>query len=298
MKMFYSIGEVAEILDIPTSTVRFWEKHFDILRPKKSVTGHRKFSVTDLENLKNIYHLVKEKRMTLEGAKMRLKENPGAITRDQEIMDRLLRVRALLAEIREELRNDDDVVYEQSAPVESAEFVESLTKSPVDQVIFAQSAIEIEGPVGEPAEVEVLIANVAEEPAGIETIIDQIVKEAVEKEDEAETSVAMSTEMGSITKELENEAVKEKIETEVSSEDELVVREVEEEIANTEAETVVEKLVKETVEEKIEVEISLAEPAGVTAEKAVEKVAEESTEDIVEQPTTAATPQIIEQTLF
>ncbi len=105
MKMFYSIGEVAELLDIPTSTVRFWEKSFDILRPQKSSAGHRKFTNADIENLKTIYHLVKEKGMTLEGARQRLRENPAGISHDREIMDRLLGIRALLQEIREELGN-------------------------------------------------------------------------------------------------------------------------------------------------------------------------------------------------
>ncbi len=102
-KIFYSIGEVAEILDIPVSTVRFWEKNFDILRPQKTSAGHRKFTPADLENLKVIYHLVKEKGMTLEGARQRLRENPEGISHDQEIMDRLLSIRALLEEIRLEL---------------------------------------------------------------------------------------------------------------------------------------------------------------------------------------------------
>jgi DNA-binding transcriptional MerR regulator len=102
-KMFYTIGEVAEQLDIPVTTVRFWEKNFDILRPQKTSAGHRKFTPADIENLKVIYHLVKEKGMTLEGARQRLRENPSGTSHDQEIVDRLLGVRALLEEIRQEL---------------------------------------------------------------------------------------------------------------------------------------------------------------------------------------------------
>lgn len=117
-KIFYSIGEVAELLDIPVSTVRFWEKSFDILRPHKTGTGHRKFTAADIENLKIIYHLVKEKGMTLEGARQRLRENPAGVSRDQEIVDRLLRMRALLAEIRQELGEDDNEVYRGEAYVQ------------------------------------------------------------------------------------------------------------------------------------------------------------------------------------
>jgi DNA-binding transcriptional MerR regulator len=113
-KIFYSIGEVAEILDIPVTTVRFWEKNFDILRPQKTSAGHRKFTPSDLENLKVIYHLVKEQGMTLEGARQRLRENPTGTSHDQEIVDRLLGIRALLVEIRQELNDEGNEVYRES----------------------------------------------------------------------------------------------------------------------------------------------------------------------------------------
>ncbi len=109
-KMFYSIGEVAGILDIPVTTVRFWERSFEILRPGKDEKGHRRFSVADLENLKVIYHLVKERGMTLEGARQYLKGKRGKAQYDQEVMDKLLGIRALLVEIRTELGDEEAVV--------------------------------------------------------------------------------------------------------------------------------------------------------------------------------------------
>lgn len=106
------------MLDVPVSTVRFWESRFDGLRPVKGAAGHRKYTVSDVERLKVIYHLVKEKGMTLEGARRRLKEDPGGVARDQEIVDRLLRVRATLMEIREELREvPEGEVYHAPEPV-------------------------------------------------------------------------------------------------------------------------------------------------------------------------------------
>ena len=74
-KRYYSIGEVAEAFDVNTSLIRFWEKEFDVLKPKKNAKGNRKFTQEDIKNLEFIYHLVKERGFTLEGAKTHLKDN-------------------------------------------------------------------------------------------------------------------------------------------------------------------------------------------------------------------------------
>lgn len=68
-KLYYTIGEVATMLDVPVSTVRYWENEFDILKPMKNKKGNRMFSPSDLKNLKIIHHLLKEEGMTLPGAK-------------------------------------------------------------------------------------------------------------------------------------------------------------------------------------------------------------------------------------
>ena len=75
-KLFYSMGEVAEMFDVNTSLIRHWESQFSILRPKRNKKGNRLFSPEDVENLKMIYHLVKERGMTLEGAKKALRKAP------------------------------------------------------------------------------------------------------------------------------------------------------------------------------------------------------------------------------
>ena len=95
-KLFYSMGEVAEMFDVNASLIRFWETKFDILRPQKNKKGNRLFSPADVENLKLIYHLVKERGMNLDGAARCLKQNKGTISRDAELLERMLRVRALL----------------------------------------------------------------------------------------------------------------------------------------------------------------------------------------------------------
>jgi DNA-binding transcriptional MerR regulator len=74
-KMYHSISEVADMFDVNTSLIRFWEKEFDILQPKKNRKGNRLFTNKDIENLHLIFHLVKERGFTLEGAKNKLKTN-------------------------------------------------------------------------------------------------------------------------------------------------------------------------------------------------------------------------------
>jgi DNA-binding transcriptional MerR regulator len=74
LKLYYSIGEVARLFDVNTSLIRFWEKEFDVIRPKKNKKGNRLFTREDLASFRQIYQLVKEQGFTLEGAKKRLKE--------------------------------------------------------------------------------------------------------------------------------------------------------------------------------------------------------------------------------
>lgn len=73
IKLYYSIGEVAKIFDVNASLLRFWEKEFDIIRPKKNKKGDRLFTQEDISNFRTIFHLVKERGYTLQGAKEKLK---------------------------------------------------------------------------------------------------------------------------------------------------------------------------------------------------------------------------------
>jgi len=102
-KMFYSIGEVAKMFDVNTSLVRYWEKEFDIIKPKKNAKGNRMFTAKDLENLKIIYHLVKERGFTLEGAKKKLRENKQDVINEQEIIDHLQEVKSFLLDLKKKL---------------------------------------------------------------------------------------------------------------------------------------------------------------------------------------------------
>jgi len=102
-KRYYGIGEVAKAFNVNTSLIRFWEKEFDVLRPKKNAKGNRKFTPQDIKNLKFIYHLVKERGFTLEGAKTHLKENRQKTLNNFEIIEKLERVKAELNKIKDQL---------------------------------------------------------------------------------------------------------------------------------------------------------------------------------------------------
>ncbi|MCG2419736.1 MerR family transcriptional regulator [Aequorivita sp. F47161] len=102
-KLYYSIGEVAEAFSVNTSLIRFWEKEFDVLKPKKNAKGNRKFTPQDIKNLELIYHLVKERGFTLEGAKIHLKENKQKTLDQFQIIRKLESVKAELLKIKEHL---------------------------------------------------------------------------------------------------------------------------------------------------------------------------------------------------
>ena len=102
-KRYYKIGEVAKAFGVNTSLIRFWENEFDVLKPKKNKKGNRLFTPEDLENLKMIYFLVKEKGFTLEGAKNKLRENPDEIFSKHKIIMRLEEIKHELIEIKNQL---------------------------------------------------------------------------------------------------------------------------------------------------------------------------------------------------
>lgn len=103
VKLYYTIGEVAAMFKVNASLIRFWEKEFDVLQPKKNKKGNRLFTATDVENLRIIYHLVKERGFTLQGAKSKLKENKSDVVDTAEIYDALVKVRGFLTELKESL---------------------------------------------------------------------------------------------------------------------------------------------------------------------------------------------------
>ncbi|MCP1994909.1 MerR family transcriptional regulator [Flavobacterium sp. HSC-61S13] len=102
-KRYYSIGELAKAFDVNTSLLRFWEKEFDVLKPKKNAKGNRMFTPEDVKNLRLIFHLVKERGFTLDGAKEYIKAKPKKSLDTFEIIRKLEAIKSTLIHIKNEL---------------------------------------------------------------------------------------------------------------------------------------------------------------------------------------------------
>jgi DNA-binding transcriptional MerR regulator len=103
-KLYYSIGEVAELFNVAPSLIRFWESEFDLIKPKKNRKGNRQFTKEDIDSVRTIYHLVKEKGFTLQGAKEMLRNDTEAVKDKMDMISSLKRVRGFLLELREKLK--------------------------------------------------------------------------------------------------------------------------------------------------------------------------------------------------
>jgi DNA-binding transcriptional MerR regulator len=106
-KVFYSISEVAAMLGVNASLIRFWDKEFSVLKLQKNKKGNRLFTQEDIQQIRVIYHLVKEKGMTLKGAQQLLHKNREGTVKTAEVVERLLNIRQQLTEIRNELAGDE-----------------------------------------------------------------------------------------------------------------------------------------------------------------------------------------------
>ena len=158
-KLLYSMGEVTEMFDVNASLIRYWESKFDCIKPHKNKKGNRLFTPSDVENLKLIYHLVKEKGMTLEGANMAMKRRGKSVQRDVSILERLQHIRAMLLEVRESLGDNTPAEYE--APIEAmSELITDVEQQAQAEVVSGVTTKE------EAVVVEELVAEtpVTEEP--------------------------------------------------------------------------------------------------------------------------------------
>ncbi len=106
-KLYYSIGEVAKAFDLNTSNIRYWENEFDILKPKKNKKGNRLFTQNDIKNLKVIYHLLKERGYTLEGAKAAMQEEQN-LDKEIELIFRLEAIKAELISLKSQFDDLED----------------------------------------------------------------------------------------------------------------------------------------------------------------------------------------------
>jgi DNA-binding transcriptional MerR regulator len=102
-KQYYPISEVANMFRVNTSLIRYWENEFDILQPKKNRKGDRLFRPEDIQNLKLIYHLLRERKYTIEGAKQKLREDKKVASRNFEMVQALQKVKGFLSELKDQL---------------------------------------------------------------------------------------------------------------------------------------------------------------------------------------------------
>ena len=135
-KIYYSMGEVSEMFDVRPSLLRHWETQFACLKPHKNQKGNRMFTEADIEKLKQIYHLVKERGMTLKGAaQVMRRSSQNELARETQLLERLQRIRAELLEVREELKTTDDeqviaVSDGEAEPTESVELPKIVEPKP------------------------------------------------------------------------------------------------------------------------------------------------------------------------
>lgn len=149
-KLYYSMGEVAEMFDVTPALIRHWEAQFDCIKPHRNKKGNRLFTPEDVERLKQIYHLVKERGMTLKGANKVLKRaKSDEVAQEMELLERLQKIRAALVEVREELKaGDGEQVVEESYPVQEQEVAAAadVAQTPAEEPV----AEPIEEPTPEP----------------------------------------------------------------------------------------------------------------------------------------------------
>lgn len=160
-KLYYSMGEVAEMFDVNPSLIRYWGTRFAALRPKRNKKGNRMFTAEDIETLKLIHHLVKERGMTLDGARKALSAE-RTVSRAEgsaeiELLERLQAVRAMLVQVRDSYGIEQDEIVEEQADEEPiAIAAEAVAEKPTDE--------PAEEPTEEPAEVIATPEVVAEQP--------------------------------------------------------------------------------------------------------------------------------------
>lgn len=157
-KLYYSMGEVAEMFDVTPALIRHWEAQFDCIKPHRNKKGNRLFTPEDVERLKQIYHLVKERGMTLKGANKVLKRaKSDEVAQEMELLERLQKIRAALVEVREELKaGDGEQVVEESYPVQeqdvvaAADVAETPAEEPAAEPVVESAEPKEESPAEQP----------------------------------------------------------------------------------------------------------------------------------------------------
>lgn len=151
------MGEVCDLFGVNASLLRFWESEFPILKIAKNSRGHRMYTTADVDNLRIIYHLVKEQGMTLEGAKKRIRQNRDGVSHEAEIVERLRSIRNMLAALRAELGDEMEVI---EIDEESSEEIVAVVESTPEVVAEPEQAEELMA--AEPAKSEPIKEQLAD----------------------------------------------------------------------------------------------------------------------------------------
>lgn len=164
-KLYYSMGEITEMFDVEASLIRYWCSQFSCLRPKRNAKGNRLFSPQDVERLKRIHHLLKEKKMTIEGAQKAMrKRNIEAEKDDSDIklLEQLQSLRAMLVDMRNNIGEPlpEEDIEEQVAEVQP---VVEVVEEPVVEVVEEPVAEVVEEPTIEEVK-EVTIDDIFDAP--------------------------------------------------------------------------------------------------------------------------------------
>ena len=187
-KLYYSMGEVAEMFDVTPALIRHWEAQFDCIKPHRNKKGNRLFTPDDVERLKQIYHLVKERGMTLKGANKVLKRaKSDEVAQEMELLERLQKIRAALVEVREELKTGDgEQVVEESYPVQEQEIAAAanVAQTPAKTPAEEPAAEPIEEPTPEPAEEPVVESAEPKEESSAEQPKKRVVRRRKKSDEE------------------------------------------------------------------------------------------------------------------
>lgn len=188
-KLYYSMGEVTEMFDVEPSLIRYWCAQFSCLRPKRNAKGNRMFSPQDIERLKRIHHLLREKKMTIEGAQKAMRKSVIEAEKndsDMALLEQLQTLRAMLVDMRESIGD--------GIPVDECVAEEAVVETPVAEEVVAELPA-IEEVVAEP------VVEVAEEVMAVESTsadkeiveVAEQTEEVVEEQQEAEPQPEMAT---------------------------------------------------------------------------------------------------------
>ena len=147
-KIYYTMGEVSEMFDVNQSLLRYWEQEFEILKPQRNKKGNRLFTPKDVETVRIIYHLVKERKMKIEIARQYIRTNRENAKFEAELTERLLNIRSMLLEIKYDLLDEGEMI-EDSADEDTELRTAAVSDNTNDEYLAADTSEEVPAPASE-----------------------------------------------------------------------------------------------------------------------------------------------------